>query len=156
MPLCALVDPIDINFLQNFDRRVPSTLRVRINFLSNFFVAAPLEKVEFLWRDWFPIIRRVGDQFPNWSEGGGKLLQASKILLPPLSYHLPVHCGRVGAVVRFLRQKPLVAPTLFPCSPPSAAGSRTIKITKKSSRENLTIPFCSIIKISKTARCFGN
>ena len=131
--------PIHINFLQNFHQQAPPPFRACINLLSNLFVAATLEKVEFLRRDWFPIIRRVGDQFPNWSEGGGKLLQASKILLPPLSYHLPVHCGRVGTVVRFLRQKPLVAPTLFPCSPPSAAGSRTIKITNSSSKEKLGV-----------------
>ena len=38
-----------------------------------------------------------------------------------------------------LRQKALVAPPLFPPTPPSTAGSRTIKITKKRSRENLGV-----------------
>ena len=102
------MDPIDINFLQNFHRQPPPPFAVCTNLPSNFFVAAPLEKVEFLWRDWSPIIRRSGDQFPNWSEGRWKLRRSCIVRL---------RWSSSTASVRFLRQKPLVSPPLFPSSP---------------------------------------
>ena len=123
-------------------------VRICINFLSNFFVAAPVEKVEFLWQDWLPIIRRrinfpIGAHNP---QPPPPPLRCSSLFLPLLQ--LLVHCVNAGAVVRFLRQKALVAPPLFPSKPHSTAGSRTIKITNSGQNLGLGHLYNSIIQVS--------
>ena len=58
MSLCSCVSNSH-KFPAEFRWLSAPPVRICINFLSNFFVAAPVEKVEFLWwQDWLPIIRR--------------------------------------------------------------------------------------------------
>ena len=58
MSLCSCVSNSH-KFPAEFRWLSAPPFQICINFLSNFFVAAPVEKVEFLWwQDWLPIIRR--------------------------------------------------------------------------------------------------
>ena len=150
MALCTCVRPIHINFLQNFHQQAPPPFRACITLLSNLFVAAPLEKVEFLRRDWFPIIRRSGDQFPNWSEWGWFNPRRSSSFVFPIASQC--RCWSCGA---FSETKAIGCAHPLPLlSSGAAAGSRTIKITN-SSRENLgvgrfTIPPVNYQKVQKS------
>ena len=142
---CSAVYPIDINFLQNFD----GLAHPLFEFVSIF---CQISSLRLQWKKW-NFCGKTGSQ----SLGGGSISQLERTTLnlllllldaPHFFSPLLVHCVNAGAVVRFLRQKALVAPPLFPSKPHSTAGSRTIKITNSGQNLGLGHLYNSIIQVS--------
>ena len=148
MSLCSCVSNSH-KFPAEFRWLSAPPVRICINFLSNFFVAAPVEKVEFLWwQDWLPIIRRR----INFPIGARNQLNLLLLLDAPHYFSPYCSCQCVVSMLElwcvFWDKRHWLRPPSSPPNPPSTAGSRTIKITNSGQNLGLGHLYNAIIQLS--------